>query len=602
MIFTATSIVAIYFDNDGYLKTLKNIPSYDVFRQTISNFLKKRFERDNERLEKIQVLLEVFNSISPNIDNNEAVKKCIENLCEISDCVKLSSDNWKGEDVMGIFFNEFNRYKGKSESGQVFTPDHITSFICKLLEINSNDVVLDATCGSGAFLTKAMADMIKQVEYDEQKTKKIKKQIYGIEFDKEIFALACANMLIHNDGKSGLINGDSRTTEMERWIKEKPISKVLMNPPFENKFGCLQIVLNVLNNVKEETKCAFILPDKKLEKASKNQRKHLLQHNRIEKIIKLPTNIFKQNTETSIFIITAGIPQNDKDIYTCYIEDDGLETLKNQGRHDINNKWRDELEAYWLDFIDKNTIKEDVSAWIKPSEHLSFQTKQPEFEIYEEDFRKTIFEYYCFQNGIDVKKYKEELINKVLFNSIIKKENGKTTIVLDDDTLQKNNNSNYKIDISTWREFIVGEEFDCQTTTAMIYPKDGLYNYVSRSAFNNGVSKKVDLKDRNGVDFELNKGNCITIGAEGRFAFYQKEDFIAGVKIYTIRHKNINDINAMFICALLNINVSKYKYTEARILEKIKQETIKLPATTQGQPDWQFMENYIKSLPYGDEI
>ena len=396
MIFTATSIVAIYFDNDGYLKTLKKIPSYEVFRKTISDFLEKRFEKDNERLEKIQVLLKVFESISPNIDNNEAVKKCIENLCEISDCVKLSNDNWKGEDVMGIFFNEFNRYKGKSESGQVFTPDHITSFICKLLEVNSNDVVLDATCGSGAFLTKAMAEMIKQVEYDEQKTKKIKTQIYGIEFDKEIFALACA--------------------KMEEWIKQKPISKVLMNPPFENKFGCLQIVLNVLNNVKEGTKCAFILPDKKLEKASKNQRKHLLQNNRIEKIIKLPTNIFKQNTETSIFIITAGVPQNDKDIYTCYIEDDGLETLKNQGRHDINNKWRDELEAYWLDFIEKNTIKEDISAWIKPNEHLSFQTKQPEFEIFEEDFRKTIFEYYCFQNGIDVKKYKEELVEKMLYS------------------------------------------------------------------------------------------------------------------------------------------------------------------------------------------
>ena len=90
--------------------------------------------------------------------------------------------------------------------------------------------------------------------------------------------------------------------------------------------------------------------------------------------------------------------------------------MKNQGRHDINNKWRDELEAYWLDFIDKNTIKEDVSAWIKPNEHLSFQTKQPEFEIFEEDFRKTIFEYYCFQNGIDVKKYKEELVDKMLYS------------------------------------------------------------------------------------------------------------------------------------------------------------------------------------------
>lgn len=601
MIFTATSIVAIYFDNDGYLKTLKNIPSYEVFKQTISDFLKKRFEKDNERLEKIQVLLEVFNSISPNIDNNEAVKKCIENLCEISDCVKLSNDNWKGEDVMGIFFNEFNRYKGKSESGQVFTPDHITSFICKLLEVNSNDVVLDATCGSGAFLTKAMAEMIKQVEYDEQKTKKIKTQIYGIEFDKEIFALACANMLIHNDGKSGLINGDSRTAEMEEWIKAKQISKVLMNPPFENKFGCLQIVLNVLNNVKEGTKCAFILPDKKLEKASKNQRKHLLQHNRIEKIIKLPTNIFKQNTETSIFIITAGVPQNDKDIYTCYIEDDGLETLKNQGRHDINNKWRNELEAYWLDFIEKNKIKEDVSAWIKPNEHLSFQTKQPEFEIYEEDFRKTIFEYYCFKNGIDVKKYKEELVDKILYSSIIKKENNKSIIEVDDEILQSSKNCGEKIDTSTWKKFDLKDLFEIegtgkeQTTTS----QDGNIKLVSSTGINNGVSKCISNGNK------LFSGNKITLAKNGCVGkcFYQKDSFYATSDVFILKSEKLNQNIALFIMPIIeSVCFNNFSWNDKINNDKFNQLKIPLPTTTNNQPDWKFMEGYIKSLPYGDKI
>jgi type I restriction-modification system DNA methylase subunit len=47
---------------------------------------------------------------------------------------------------MGIFFNEFNRYKSKSESGQVFTPDHITSLMYKLIEVNKDDYVLDQTC------------------------------------------------------------------------------------------------------------------------------------------------------------------------------------------------------------------------------------------------------------------------------------------------------------------------------------------------------------------------------------------------------------------------------------------------------------------------
>lgn len=63
---------------------------------------------------------------------------------------------------MGIFFNEFNRYKGKSDNGQVFTPDHITSLMYRLINIHYNDVIFDGACGSGAFLTKSMSNMIQE--------------------------------------------------------------------------------------------------------------------------------------------------------------------------------------------------------------------------------------------------------------------------------------------------------------------------------------------------------------------------------------------------------------------------------------------------------
>lgn len=63
---------------------------------------------------------------------------------------------------MGIFFNEFNRYKKKSEAGQVFTPEHITDFMYKLLEVNKDDRILDGCCGSGGFLVKSMANMIQE--------------------------------------------------------------------------------------------------------------------------------------------------------------------------------------------------------------------------------------------------------------------------------------------------------------------------------------------------------------------------------------------------------------------------------------------------------
>ncbi|WP_197690618.1 N-6 DNA methylase, partial [Microbacterium sp. AISO3] len=85
---------------------------------------------------------------------------------------------------MAIFFNEFTRYKGKSEQGQVFTPDHITSLIYRITGTCHKDNVLDACCGSGSFLTKAMSYMISEVGgiSNEAAVLDIKKnRLFGIE-------------------------------------------------------------------------------------------------------------------------------------------------------------------------------------------------------------------------------------------------------------------------------------------------------------------------------------------------------------------------------------------------------------------------------------
>lgn len=122
-----------------------------------------------------------------------------------------------------------------------------------------------------------------------------------------------------------------------------------------------------------------------------------------------------------------------------------------------------------------------------------------------------------------------------------------------------------------WKEFAVGEILDCKTTKPLIHTKDGLYNYVTRNSVNNGVSGFVDNNNRN---YELNKSNCITIGAEGAVAFYQDKDFISGVKVYILRNENLNKSNALFLCTILNKKTSEYSYSNARILDKIKNEKI----------------------------
>ena len=407
MIFTACALVGC-----RYGAILVEGMDFTLMKNSILNTLSKSLKKSRQQNLKLDLLIEVYSEIKMNNSTNqEAIDSFITWVMEISDCV--NSDFWNGEDVMGIFFNEFNRYKKKSESGQVFTPDHITSFMYRLIHVNQNDYILDAACGSGAFLVKAMCNMMKEAGgVNTEKASEVKsKQLFGIEFDREIFALACANMLIHKDGKTNLEQLDTRTKEACEWIREKPITKVLMNPPFERKYGCITIVDNVLKNVKEHTECAFILPDKKLEK---DNGKKLLKHSTLKKIIKLPEKLFSGVT-TSIFVFEAGVPHAEKDIFACYIADDGLETVKNQGRQDIKDRWQ-EIEDRWTEIIEKQTGDETVQ-WIKPKEHLSYQLPEKPFEICEEDFNKTMLDYLFYKEGIDTKELAEIIAEKVLYNS-----------------------------------------------------------------------------------------------------------------------------------------------------------------------------------------
>lgn len=433
MIFTACALVA-----KRYEAILVKGMSFSLMKTSILSTLNKSLEDSKKQNIKLDLLTEVYGDIKMNNNSNQdAIDNFITWVSEISDCV--NSDYWNGEDVMGIFFNEFNRYKKKSESGQVFTPDHITSFMYRLIDVDQNDRVLDAACGSGAFLVKSMCNMIKESGgLKSQKACEIKEaQLFGIEFDREIFALACANMLIHKDGKTNLEQLDTRSQEACNWIKSKSyktnkkgefqedkngkliltsnyITKVLMNPPFERKYGCLTIVNNVLMNVPPHTKCAFILPDKKLEKDNGAK---LLKHSTLEKIIKLPEKVFSEGVKTSIFIFESGVPQNNKEIFTCYIEDDGLETVKNQGRQDVKDRWQS-IEDRWIDIIRKQ-VGDDTIKWIKPTEHLSYQVPEKDFEISQEDFTKTIMDYLMFKNGIDIKDFSDKLVNKVLYSGAV---------------------------------------------------------------------------------------------------------------------------------------------------------------------------------------
>lgn len=427
MIFTACALVAKRYN--AYLSKGMN---FETLKTSIVSTLDLQLAEDKQKNAKLNLLTEIYQEIKYNSTSNQnAIDDFILYVTQISECV--NSDNWNGEDVMGIFFNEFNRYKKKSESGQIFTPDHITSFMYRLLEISKKDRVLDAACGSGAFLVKSMCNMIKEAGgVNTSEASSIKsEQLYGIEFDREIFALACANMLIHKDGKTNITQMDTRSQDAIDWIKEKNITKVLMNPPYERKYGCLDIVGNVLDSVPMGTKCAFILPDKKLEK-DKTDKKYgnkLLKKHRLTTIVKLPEKLFfGVGVTTSIFVFEAGKAQEGKSIIGYYIEKDGLETVKNQGRQDIRDRWP-EKEEYWINAIHNGDEPQyGTRQIINPNEHLSYQMPEIPFEVFEDDFVKTIMDYEMYRRGIDSKEFGDVLLQKVLYGSEVQKTENDVSI------------------------------------------------------------------------------------------------------------------------------------------------------------------------------
>lgn len=427
MILTACALVAERYG--AKLENLKESP-YQTFNTTVVTTLSTSLEDDRKQNSKIDILLDEYSTIRMNTPTDQqAIAEFIDCVVSISECI--NSNKWRGEDVMGIFFNEFNRYKKKSEAGQVFTPEHITDFMYRILEVNKNDRVLDAACGSGGFLVKAMSNMMQEAGGpNTEKAKEIKQtQLYGIEYYKYVYALACANMLIHKDGKTNLEWLDSRGEEAGAWIRSKNITKVLMNPPFETKFGCMQIVENVLNNVPEHTMCAFILPDKKLEKA-KSVTDRIKTNHRLRKVIKLPEDLFQgTGVTTSIFVFEAGVPQDKHEFFTCWMKDDGLETVKNKGRHDVHGRWP-AIENHWVDVVLKQS-GDDTCKWEDPGKCMSYQVPVQPFQVSEEDFRKTAMDYLMYKRGINSREFSDRLFETVLYSSTVESDDDHIRISMD---------------------------------------------------------------------------------------------------------------------------------------------------------------------------
>ncbi len=121
---------------------------------------------------------------------------------------------------------------------------------------------------------------------------------------------------------------------------------------------------------------------------------------------------------------------------------------------------------------------------------------------------------------------------------------------------------------------------------------DGV-NYVGATNRNNGVLAYVEANQK-----AIYKGNAIAFIRNGEgsmgYSVYKAEDFVATQDISVGYNENLNRYIGLFIVAVADKVRGKYNFGYKRNQKRLNKETLQLPINSDGLPDWQFMENFIK--------
>ena len=330
----------------------------------------------------------------------------------------INTDSSEGQDILNLFFIAFNKYTGKADKNQAYTPDHITDFMAKLTQVDRSTIVLDPTCGSGSFLVqsigKAIADCYHGTTDDEAKTliSIVKeKHIYGIECEEKAYGLSTTNMLIHGDGNSNIIYKSCFDDDSKIFIQDAAPDVILMNPPYNAKpknipkkykkewakdkkedptkglvfIHYLSDVIKEMNKKRERNKeskkypkLAVLLPVSAAigsKDVIEKEKKAMLMDNTLEAVFTLPDEIFYPGASVCAccMLFTMGKPHpKDQKTFFGFYKDDGFKKKKNLGRveqfdESNNSKWKT-IEEKWLSAFKNKTIEDGFSAMVHVGE------------------------------------------------------------------------------------------------------------------------------------------------------------------------------------------------------------------------------------------
>lgn len=428
--FVGTCLLALKNGLDYSTPTLTAAQIRTRIREVLENLLND----DLNKAEKLALL-------NRNVLDNQYVRQLkIDAIREILKFIKdnilpfINDKSTSGQDLLNLFFVTFNKYVGKSDKNQAFTPDHITDFMSKITGVNKHSVILDPCCGSGSFLVRAMTQALDDCATGAEQENIKKHQIFGIEFDENIYGLATTNMLIHSDGNSNIRQGSCFA--LADWIKEAKPNIILMNPPYNGQrihlpksyvdtwakdkkedpskgLYFVKYIADTLNSINHHAKLAVLLPVACAIGTSgeiARLKEEILKENTLDAVFTLPNEIFYPGASASAccMVFKIGTKHSDvsnPDTYFGYYKEDGFKKKKNLGRVeqlDVNtgkSKWL-EIEKEWIELYRNRKAVDGLSATHKVNgddEWLCEAYMKTDYtKLTAQDFQQTINDYLAY--------------------------------------------------------------------------------------------------------------------------------------------------------------------------------------------------------------
>lgn len=494
------------------------------------------------------------------------------------------------EDFIGRFYGEFMSYSGGDGQtlGIILTPRHICDLMCELVDVGPDDVVLDPTCGTAGFLIAAMHRMLMQADSEQQKRHIKQKCLHGFEQQSNMFAVAAANMILRRDGNSNLECCDFLRKNPAQ-VQMKGATVGLMNPPYSQGTKAdpqqyeLSFIEYLLDSLVTGARAAVIVPQSSMTGKTRDEQKFkaaIMKKHTLEGVITCNTSTFYGvGVQTAIAVFTAHEPHDPQKLCKFIdFRDDGYEVRTQVGlvETEAAKDRRAHLLDVWSDRIAAPS-KFCVQSTVEPDDEWLYSFFYFNDEIPAQgDFEKAVGDYLTFLFSVVMQNHEN------LVQSLNMSDRGEVSHLEEKD----------------WGCFRIGELFEVKRPVAR--NKDdyeaGSVPFVASGAQNNGVMRFCTPHPGEKLDAK----GCITVSPVDGSAFFQPFDFLgrggAGSSVLMLYNDCINEASGLFLARMISQTCSKYTYGRMGNKDGIKRETLLLPIDAAGQPDYAYMEQYVKNL------